>query len=77
MYHAFRVICFISMSHGSVGIVRKIDFVIRPDLGRATFKTSRKVILDNPSVCVSVCLPVYLSVSLAVAFVANLHGRKG
>jgi len=39
--------CFTSMSHGSVGIVQKIDFEIRPDLGCTTFKTSRKVVLDN------------------------------
>jgi len=32
-------------------------------------ETSRKVVLDNPSVCVSVCL--------AVLFFANSHGRKG
>jgi len=58
-----------SMSHGSVGIVQKIDLEIRPDLGCTTFKTSRKVVLDSPSVC--------LSVHLAVAFVANSHGRTG
>jgi len=57
------------MSHGSVGIVQKIDFEIRPDLGCTTFKTSRKVVLDNPSVCLSLCL--------AEAFLAISHGRKG
>ena len=42
---------------------KKIDFKIRPDLGCTTFKTSRKVVLDNPpeglcvyvSACPSVC----------------------
>jgi len=43
--------------NGSIGIVQKIDFEIRPDLGCT--KTSRKVVLDNPSVCV--CLSVLLS----------------
>ena len=42
----------------SIGIVQKIDFEIRPDLGCTTPKTSRKVVLDNPSVCLSVCLAV-------------------
>jgi len=60
---------FTDMSNGSVGIVQKIDFEIRPDLGFTAFKTSRKEVLDNPSVC--------LSVRLSVAFVANSHGRKG
>jgi len=41
--------------NGSIGIVQKIDFEIRPDLGCTTPKTSRKVALDNPSVCLSVC----------------------
>jgi len=37
---------------GNIGTVQKIEFEIRPDLGcGATFKTSRKVVLDNPSVC--------------------------
>jgi len=40
--------------NGSIGIVQKIDFEIRPDLGCTALKTSRKVILDNPSVCLSV-----------------------
>jgi len=49
--------------NGSIGIVQKIDFEIRPDLGCTTPKTSRKVVLDNPYVCVclSVCLTVCLS----------------
>jgi len=38
--------------NGSIGIVQKIEFEIRPDLGCKTFKTSRKVGFDNPSVCV-------------------------
>jgi len=50
------------------GIVQNIEFEIRLDLGCTIFKTSRKVILDNPSVCVSVCL--------AVAFVTYSHERK-
>jgi len=50
---------FTFMSHKSVGIVKK-KFEIRPDLGCSTFKTSRKLILDNPSVCLSVCLSVLL-----------------
>ena len=41
--------------NGSIGVVQKIDFEIRPDLGCTTPKTSRKVVLDNPSVCLSVC----------------------
>jgi len=36
--------------------VQKIQFEIRPGLGCTTFKTSRKVVLDNPSVCLSVLL---------------------
>ena len=51
-----------------IGIVQKIDFEIRPNLGCTTPKTSRKVVLDNPSVCLSVCL--------AVAFPASSHRRK-
>ena len=64
--------------NGSIGIVQKIDFEIRPDLGCATPKTWRKVVLDNPSVCLSVCLSVLLSVLLSVclAFPANSHRRK-
>jgi len=69
--------------NGSIGIVQKIDFEIRPDLGCTTLKTSRKVDLDNPSVsvCLSVCpsvrLSVCLTVCLAVAFPASSHGRMG
>ena len=55
--------------NGSIGIVQKIEFKIRPDLRCTTFKTSRKVVLDNPSECLSVCR--------AVSFSANSHGRKG
>ena len=54
--------------NGSIGIVQKIDFEIRPDLGCTTPKTSRKVVLDDPSVC--------LSVRLAVAFPESSHRRK-
>ena len=52
--------------NGSIGIVQKIDFEIRPNLGCKTPKTSRKVVLDNPSVCVSVCLSFCLSVLLSL-----------
>jgi len=41
--------------NGSIGIAQKIEFEIRPDLGCATLKASIKVVLDNPSVCVSCC----------------------
>jgi len=51
--------------NGSIGIVQKIDFEIRPNLGCTTPK-SRKVVLDNPSVCVSVCLSGRLSVFLSL-----------
>ena len=47
--------------NGSIGIVQKIDFEIRPDLGCTTPKTARKVVLDNPSVCLSVWPSVLLS----------------
>jgi len=60
-------LCYFPAS-GRIGIVQKIEFEIRSDLGCTTFKTSRKVVLNNPPVCVSVCL--------AVAFPANSHGRK-
>ena len=50
--------------NGSIGIVQKIDFEIRPDLGCTTLKTSRKVVLDNPSVCLSVWPSVLLSLFL-------------
>ena len=52
--------------NGSIGIVQKIDFEIRPDLGCTTPKTARKVVLDNPSVCLCVCLSVCLSGRLSV-----------
>ena len=54
--------------NGSIGIVQNIDFEIRPDLGCTTFKTSGKVVLDNPSVCLTVCL--------AVDFPASSHRHK-
>ena len=60
----------------SIGIVQKIDFEIRPDLWCTTPKTSRKVVLDNLSVCLSVCPSVWPSVCLAVAFPASSHRRK-
>ena len=58
--------------NGSIGIVQKIDFEIRPDLGCSTPKSSGKVVFGNPSVCLSVCL----AVCLAVAFPASSHRRK-
>jgi len=65
--------------NGSIAIVQKIDSEIRPDLGCTTLKTSRKVVLDNPSLCVclSVCPSVCLTTCLAVGFTASSHGRKG
>ena len=62
--------------NGRIGIVQKIDFEIRPNLGCTTSKTSRKVVLNNLSVRLSVCLSVRLSVCLAVAFPASSHRRK-
>jgi len=52
--------------NGSIGIVQKIGFEIRPDLGCTTLKTSRKVVLENPSVCLSVCVSVCPSVLLSL-----------
>ena len=61
-----KIFYFYFHVNGSIGI----DFEIRSDLGCTTLKTSRnKVVLDNPSVCLSVCL--------TVAFPASSHGRKG
>jgi len=54
-------IAFNSHVNGSNGIVQKNDFDIRSDLGCTTLETSRKVVLDNPSVCQSVCLSDRLS----------------
>ena len=48
-------------------ILQKLEFEIKPDLGCTACKTSRKVVLDNPSLCVCVCRHV----CLAVAFAAN------
>ena len=64
----FLIIIIIYYFHvnGSIGIVQKIDFEIRPDLGCTTPKTSRKVVLDDPSVCLSVCLSGRLSVLLSL-----------
>ena len=59
--------------NGSIGIVQKIDFEIRPDLGCTTPETSRKVVLDNPSVCLSVCLSVCPS---CCRFSANSTGVR-
>ena len=39
----------------------KIDFEMRPHLGCATLKISRKMVFDNPSVCLSVRPSVLLS----------------
>jgi len=52
--------------NGSIGIVQKIEFEMRPDLGCITFKTSIKEVLDNPSVCLSVCVPICLCARLSV-----------
>jgi len=66
--------------NGSIGIVQKIDFEIRPDLGCT--KTSRKVVLDNPSVCLCVCVSVCLSVCLSgrlsvlLSLFPRAHRRK-
>jgi len=74
----YRFLAYFMVTHpfyfhvnGSIGIVLKIDFDITPDLGCTTLKTSRKVVLGNPSVCVCP------SVCLAVAFPASSHGRNG
>ena len=69
--------------------MQKIDIEIRSDLGSKTFKTSRKVVLDNPSVsvrlcpsvcvsvcvcpCVCLCLSVYLSVWVCVCVCLSLY----
>jgi len=50
------------MSHGSIGIVQKIELEIRPDMGWTTIETSEKVVLDKPSVFLSVCLAVTVPV---------------
>jgi len=54
------LLCYFHVN-GIIGIVQKNDFEIRPDLGCTTLKTSRKVVLDNPSVCLSVRPSVLLS----------------
>jgi len=54
------------MSYESVGIVRKIEFEIRPDPEYKTIETSGRVVFDNPCVCLSVCQCVYLSVCVSV-----------
>ena len=51
--------------NGSIGIVQKIDFELRPDSGCTTLKTSNKVVLNIPSLCMSVCVSVCLSVRLS------------
>ena len=56
--------------NGSIGILQKTESEIRPQLGRTTIKTSRKVVLDNPSVRPSVRLSVCLSVCLLVCLSA-------
>jgi len=50
--------------NGRIGILQKIDFEIRPDLGCTTLKTSRKVVLNNPSVCLYVCFFCFRAASL-------------
>jgi len=44
-----------SMSMEVLASCKKNDFEIRPDLGCTTIETSRKVVLDDMSVCLSVC----------------------
>jgi len=54
-------LCFKEMTavvtsvYGNIGIVQKIELEIRPDLGCTTIEKSRKVVSDNPSVCLSHC----------------------
>jgi len=60
----------------SIGIVQKIDFEIRPDSGCTTLKTPRKVVLDNPSVCLSVCPSVRPSVCLSDRLSCCRFSRK-
>jgi len=57
--------------NGSIGIVQKIEFEIRPDLGcRYNLQNVEKSGFGQPvCVCVSGCL--------AVDFAANFHERKG
>jgi len=58
------------MSHENIGVVQKIEFeIIRTALGCTTIETSRKVVLDNPSVGLSACL--------YEAFSVKSHWRKG
>ena len=59
--------------NGSIGIRAKNRLRDMTGFGMYTLKTSRKVVLDNPSVCLS----VGPSVRLAVAFPASCHGCKG
>ena len=47
---------FYSHVNGRIGIVQNSEYEIRRDLGCTTLETSRKVVLDNPSVRVCVCL---------------------
>jgi len=60
------------MSHASVGIVGKIEFAIRLDLGMYNHQNGEKSGFGQ-SVAMSACL----SVCLDVAFLANSHGRTG
>jgi len=46
--------------NGSIGIVQKIDFEIRPDLGWTTLKTSRKMLFWT-IIRLCICLSVVLS----------------
>jgi len=63
--------------NGSIGIVQKIDFEIRPDLGCTTLKTSRKVVLDNPPVCLSVLLSLFPRALTGVRFHRSSWNFRG
>jgi len=62
---------FLSYFHvnRSIGIVQKIEFEIRPDLGCTYVKPSkyREKFLDNPSVCLSICLSICLAACLCLS----------
>ena len=65
------------MLHERVVIVQNIKFEMRLDFGCSTFETSRKVVLDNPSVSVCLCVSVCLPVGFAGAYPTNSHGCEG
>ena len=61
----------------SIGIVQKIDFEIRPDLGYKTLKTSIKVVLNNPSVRPSVLLSLFPRTLTGVTYARGLGRTWG